>query len=334
MDIWDGLRIVVRRWYVAAPIALAFTVFAFLSSGRVAADYTAEASTMLLGPNDDLAAITTPDDTAYNPYLSSCGTCQTVGHALMLSMDSAAVRGSMADEGWSTTYTVAAEPRTPIVLLEATSRDPDVAVGTIDALIDRMSAELVARQEAANAPEDRRITLSVLAQDSEPRGDFTGQTRVRLTLVAIGLALAAGAAFATEALLYYRGRWAEHGRGAPATASNGHAGRAERSGSGAASGSRRRSKTGDKAATGGKAEGGGRSGTRDRTGARGKPATGDKADTRGRPGTGDTTDARSTAGNGGTPVAEPTPEATDPEPASRRKRRASAPPTERLSPPR
>jgi hypothetical protein len=203
VDIWDALGILGRRWYVAVPILLTFVGLAVVTSGQVDAEYKAEASVILLAPNQEPIDPEAPGAGGYNPWLTACSSCETVGQALGLTLQGEAEKRAMAEDGWSTNYVIATEKRSSIVHLEATSRDPANAVGTVDALIDRIASELETVQADANAPGDERITTDVLSQDDTASGDFSTAGRMRLTLLAVGVVAAFAAAFAVEGAAYY-----------------------------------------------------------------------------------------------------------------------------------
>jgi hypothetical protein len=209
VDIWDGLRIVARRWKVAVPIFLIFAVVAFVGGGTIAGEYTANASVILLGPNQQAAGDTLDPNVAstdVNAYLTGCSTCETVARATQLALSSSPTKQALADEGLSTDYTIVVENRSPIMLLSASGGSGSEATDTLAGLIDRINQELEARQTDVNAPTDQRITANVLAQDEQAATNFGGRSRVRLALMAVGAAVAVAAAFIVEGVIFKRKR--------------------------------------------------------------------------------------------------------------------------------
>lgn len=208
MDLWDGLRIVLRRWKVALPIFLAFAVVAFVSSGMINAEYSAGGSVILLGPNsqatDGADGADEDGDTSANPWLTGCNTCETVARAIQLSLASTEAKQSVAEDGLSTDYTIVVENRSPLITLTATSGSPATAVDTVSGVIDRINTELEARQSDASAPSDQRITASVLSQDAEAKGDYGSRTKARIALLAAGALTAAATALLLEGFSFKR----------------------------------------------------------------------------------------------------------------------------------
>jgi hypothetical protein len=209
VDIWDGLRIVLRRWKVAVPIFLVFLVAAFVGGGMIAGEYKADASVILLGPNQQAAGDTLDPNVAsndVNAYLTGCSTCETVARATQLALLASPTRSSIAEEGLSTDYSIVVENRSPIMLISVSDGSGSGATDTLQGIIDRINQELEARQTDVNAPTDQRITANVLAQDEEASTNFGGRSRVRLALMAVGAAAAVAAAFIVEGVIFKRKR--------------------------------------------------------------------------------------------------------------------------------
>jgi hypothetical protein len=209
VDIWDGLRIVMRRWKVALPVFLAVAAVGIVGSGTIDGEYSANGSVILLGPNQQAAADALDPSVAQtdvNAYLTPCNTCETVARAIQLSLLGTETRQLMAEDGLSPDFTVVVESRSPIMSLSAAGDTPDGAVATLEGVIERINLELETRQTDVNAPTDQRITANVLSQDAEATGDFAGRTRARAALLAVGAVLAVIAAFAVEGVTFKRKR--------------------------------------------------------------------------------------------------------------------------------
>jgi hypothetical protein len=209
VDIWDGLRIVLRRWKVTLPIFLGFALVAIVGSGMINAEYSANGSVILLGPNSQAsgaAASPTGGETDVNPYLSGCNTCETVARAIQLSLSSTEAKQAIADDGLSTDYAIVVENRSPLMTLTASSGSPSDAVNTLQGVIERINGELELRQSDVNAPSDQRITANVLSQDTAAKGDYGGRTKARAAILAAGALTAAGTALLLEGFRFTRRR--------------------------------------------------------------------------------------------------------------------------------
>jgi capsular polysaccharide biosynthesis protein len=206
VDIWDGLRIVLKRWKVALPIFLLFAVIAVVGSGMINAEYSATGSVILLGPNSQASesADAAAGDTDVNPYIIGCNTCETVARAIQVSMSSTETKQSMADDGLSTDYTIVVENRSPLMTLTADSGSPQNAVDTLAGVIDRINGELELRQSDVNAPSDQRITANVLSQDAQAKGDYGGRSKARVALLAAGALTAVATVLVMEGFSFAR----------------------------------------------------------------------------------------------------------------------------------
>jgi hypothetical protein len=208
VDIWDGLRIVLRRWKVALPIFLVFAVFAFVGSGMIDAEYSANGSVMLIGPSTSGAAAADPaaGEGDGNPLVTGCNSCETVARATQLSLSSTEAKQGMAEAGLSTDYAIVVENRSPLMTLTAKSDTPQGAVDSLAGVIERINGELELQQSDVNAPSDLRITTNVLFQDTAAKGDYGGRTKARAGILAAGILAAAGAALLLEGVKFTRKR--------------------------------------------------------------------------------------------------------------------------------
>ncbi len=213
MDIWDGLRIVMKRWKVAVPIFLAFALLAIVGSGMIDAEYSADGSIILLGPNsqdgggDALAPAEGATDV--NPLLVGCNTCETVARAIQLSLSSTETKAAIKADGLSTKYTIVVENRSPLMTITASSGSPTNAIDTLNGVINRISQDLETRQSDINAPTDQRITASVLSQDTAAKGDYGGRTKARAAILAAGALAAVGVSLLLEGVKLVKRRRTE-----------------------------------------------------------------------------------------------------------------------------
>ncbi len=228
MDIWELLRITIRRWYVFVPLAVLAAVGSAVVARTVAVEYTNDASMLLVNPEP--AAIledevpsdavepypyasesSSEDEPSGNRWLSFSGSLNTAAQALQLSATSQEMRDELEAEGLSPIYSVTPDRKNPILVLQTSSADPAVSQATLDRLIELISDDLDARQAAAGAPESTKIRAEVLARDRSPERATGARVRVQLLALALGLALAAATSVAVDQLLRRRqARVAEH----------------------------------------------------------------------------------------------------------------------------
>lgn len=198
MDLWESLQVVVRRWYVSFPLLLIAAVVALQMSTRVDAEYSAQSSLILVGPSSTGSAGGAADSAFVNPYLSFSSSLATTAQLLQLSMSSGAARESVAERGLASDYEITLLSRSPILNISVETDDPVVAVETLDEVARLIEAELEERQDAIEAPADKRITVSQLSEGDVPVAQLGGQNRVRMIFAGVGIAAAAAGAFLFE----------------------------------------------------------------------------------------------------------------------------------------
>jgi hypothetical protein len=227
MDIWQILRITLRRWYIAAPLALLAIVASYAAAERVAVEYTSAASVLLVNPEptdeasgpvdpglpaddedptalDDPQDVTTEPPVAGNPWLSFSGSLNTAAQAIQLSVSSQDTRSQLEREGLSPTYAVTPDRRNPILVVEATADDPETTQRTLERVLALVSEDLDARQVSAGAPTENRIRVEVLAMDTTPARATAAKLRVQILTLAIGLTVALLAAVGFDTITRQR----------------------------------------------------------------------------------------------------------------------------------
>ncbi len=198
MDLWDLLRVVARRWYVSFPLLIIAAVVALQMSTRVDAEYSAQTSLILVGPTSTGSEAGGADSAFVNPYLSFSSSLATTAQLLQLSMSSGAPRRSVAELGLASNYDITLLSRSPILNVSVETGDPVVAVETLDEVARLIEAELDERQDAIDAPADKRITVLRISEGDVPVAQLGSQNRVRLIFAGVGIAAAVAAAFLFE----------------------------------------------------------------------------------------------------------------------------------------
>ena len=216
MDLWDLLKVAVRQWRVLVPLLVLTCGAAVFVSGGIAPEYSAQGSVVLIGPSETLGEPAQPAPepggaetpavvpSPVNPYLSFNSSLATAAEVLSLRLTSAQAVGALADAGMATTYEVSLTPRSPILKLKATGGDATTVVATLDRLIEMAGQELEVMQTNGGAPETQRAALDVLSRSTAAAPDASGAQRVRLLVLALGVAASVAIAYATEGLLALR----------------------------------------------------------------------------------------------------------------------------------
>ncbi len=216
MDLWDLLKVAVRQWRVLVPLLALSVGAAVFLSGSIAPEYSAQGSIVLIGPSEtpgepaqpppEPGGVGTPavDPSPVNPYLSFNSSLAVTAEVLSLRLTSAQTVAALADAGLATTYEVNLTPRSPILQVRTIGDDPATVVATLDRLIEVAGAELDLLQATGGAPETQRAAVDVLSRSTAASADSSGAQRVRLLVLALGVAASVAVAYATEGLLAVR----------------------------------------------------------------------------------------------------------------------------------
>lgn len=177
MDVWRITVAVLRRWYVFLPL-LALTVYGALRVGEgVAPEYEVTATAILVpGPEPSLIE---------NPY----GSLDQTSQVLAIVLDDSATREEFTARGLDAEYDI--EPRSRSRIMDVTVLTPtaELSLATAEAVLDRVSAELLDRQESAGIREDSRISLQVLQAPSVSDVVTEGKLRNMVVVGIVGAAL-------------------------------------------------------------------------------------------------------------------------------------------------
>lgn len=205
MDVVDGLKLVVRWWFVTIPILIVSVAATLVITAGIEPEYVAEGSLLVVGP-----AVTTSTDTGeetlVNPLLVGSSGLSTVAEIATLSINTPEVARILEEEGLSSDFAVGAGNRSPILFIEAYASGRAVATETALRVAELIALDLALRQDAAGAPDGQRVTTSVISLSAVGGADYGGRTRIRIVMAVMGVGLSVGAAFLMESIRRRRDR--------------------------------------------------------------------------------------------------------------------------------
>jgi hypothetical protein len=163
MNLFDALRVILRRWYLTVPGVLLAAALAAGAWMTVSPSYTRTASLLLL-PSD----ATLPDDGTGNPYLYMSGLSQAAD-VLVRSVNSQQNLDQISDEYPGAKVTVARDPSTvtPVVAISIEVTDASQAGPLLEDLQTRTSDALTALQARESIPDKNRIQMQTLTSDTK-----------------------------------------------------------------------------------------------------------------------------------------------------------------------
>lgn len=215
MDLWSLMRVVTRRWYVAAPMVLVTFTVAFAATTSIPPEYEVDGALLLVGPStvevDD--GIGEPQLQEQNPLLGFPSSLGTVARTMDLLLGSQETRSEFAAMGLEPGYVIGSDDRSPILQFLVTSADRDVAVATMDELMNRVRSELLRSQDELDAPAGQRIAVQEISPDNEPSPGYSNKRRSQILLLAVGLLATMFTSVAVDAVLRRRSRGRHDGGG-------------------------------------------------------------------------------------------------------------------------
>lgn len=198
MDLWQTVRVLLRRWYIVVPVAVLTGFAARTVAQGVQPGYTISAVAIVLPPSQ--ARVATEKGIQVlpvNPYLSFSGSTQTATKALAIAASGADFRQTLPRRSAVANYSVEVPPREPLLTVGVESRDPAAALSAANDVLEGLRALLAERQPAVRP--EQELSLDVLSPPAVSAVD-NSRLRAAVVTVVVGLLLAVAAAVAVEGL--------------------------------------------------------------------------------------------------------------------------------------
>lgn len=213
MDFVASVRVLLRRWYVVAPLVLLTLGACALAWLRVAPTYVLTASVLLRNPSIQAD----PDSGARNPYVDF-GNLAIPARVISDVMMQERVRAELSARGATTEYEVAPDSSSvvPLLIVEVKAASETMAVQTGELVVDRIGEELESRQRALGAPPMTFITPEVITPPVKAEPTYASRLRAVAGLLGVGALLSVAAAFLVEAVMSARYAPQRQGLGEPA----------------------------------------------------------------------------------------------------------------------
>lgn len=197
MDFWEVLKVVVRRWIVVVPVLVLTAIGVLTVPPTIQPTYTATGTTVVVAPVEG--------EPAMNPYLVLGAT--VMAQSITMTADAPTTKSMVADTGNSPDYTVSLQnQRQPIVVVTAEAPQPDVAVATVEQVLELIDDQLESMQAQAGAVREMMYTTRPLSTEIYSTPVYDGAQRVRFVLLGVGILLAVGLAVMLEGIAVLRRR--------------------------------------------------------------------------------------------------------------------------------
>jgi hypothetical protein len=200
MDLWDVIKIMGRRWYVALPMLLIAAVGGAWTVAKTEPDYVATTSMILLPP------VQRADSPARSPIINPWDpyslTIATVSY-----LNTKVLHDRLGAEGLSDVWTANVDTRSgSIIIIEVTAPSGQLALDTADALRSEIVRDVARRQSGYDLKPGEEITTVSLDDASNLETATTKLKRVLIVVAGVGILLTIGMTIGTDALLRRRDR--------------------------------------------------------------------------------------------------------------------------------
>lgn len=195
MDLWDVIRLMVRRWYVSAPM-LVLTMAAVVGTAvTVSPNYTAEAQVMVLPPSSQ-GDSEPGEDRVVNPWdvNSLAGAIVTMlrNHNLVEQLD---------EEGFRAAWEAGTDLQfQSVIVITVTSPTEHEATMAAERLLQAVNDEVSVQQASFDIPESEKISTVVLGAGENVEVVRGGQVRAMVVVLAAFLILTIGVTIAFDAV--------------------------------------------------------------------------------------------------------------------------------------
>ncbi|WP_235624157.1 hypothetical protein [Mycolicibacterium goodii] len=225
MDLFDVVRSCARRWYVFVPLLAMVTWFSYSAYTSVQPVYYSNAVIGLAAPS---SRIDNPPQGIPIPRngLLDVGGASLIANMTTLGLQEPAVVDRVVASGGLPDYSARMFPgpanmqQLPLIMIEATTAEPDAASKTLELVVAEAEATTRALQQQANVPDAQMVVPFVVSPPSTPAAGTPARTRSTLTIFVAGLGLTVVVTVLVDVLLSRRTRRSKgtHAPSAPAGA--------------------------------------------------------------------------------------------------------------------
>nr|MDT0658336.1 hypothetical protein [Micromonospora sp. DSM 115978] len=199
MDIFDLVKLMLRRWYATVPVVLATAVAAYAVGSSIQPEYQTTVAVMLVPPTVSAVA-PAPGESPQpgNPWLQIGE--GAMAQAVQISTSAHDARSRVAAAGGDPNYEVDLVPRSSILTVEIAAATRDQALATVDATTSLINDEVARQQSRYGGAGGAQITTQVLDAGRNISPSRSNVLRVQIVLLFLGVLLAAAAGLCWDAV--------------------------------------------------------------------------------------------------------------------------------------
>jgi capsular polysaccharide biosynthesis protein len=206
MDLWDVVRLMLRRWLVAVPMLILTVAGTAWVGLTVKPDYTAQGNISLLPPSLEEATVAGKSRTV-NPWDTD-----SLTGAVAVRLRSKALHDSLVAEGYSGVFEADKDLQFPsVVTIKVTAPTEQQATATARRLLQMVTEEVERQQSAYHLRPGEEITTTVIDDGSNVETATGKIKRALIVVFGIGFVLTMTATVCVDAVVRWRARRAAGG---------------------------------------------------------------------------------------------------------------------------
>lgn len=199
MDLWDFVRLLVRRWYLTVPLLVLATAAALFAAQGVTPTYTASATGAFLDP----AIVVPPNEVVPNPWAQAG--VETTAKAVVDSVADPITTDKVAADGYARNYEIKLPSRSVLFGILVSAPTPEGATRTLDHVVDLMRQDLRSKQAAYGVPDKQQVLIQ-MASGTSIVATRDSLKRVLLVVIGLGGILTGLIVFIVDSLIGHRAR--------------------------------------------------------------------------------------------------------------------------------
>lgn len=205
MDFIKTLLVLLKRWYVALPIFVITVGAASLVYASVPVRYSSNGTVVLTAPTAGASSGQSSAERGQtNPLLAFDSSLSITASIIIQSMGTPQVAAELGADKQNTFEVSSGELGGPFIVVKTESASADRAKAMVQQVVDRVRAELDARQKTLKAPPSTFIKADQVVPASVPEKLLGGKMRAAGAALALGLFASLGSAFGIESILARR----------------------------------------------------------------------------------------------------------------------------------
>jgi capsular polysaccharide biosynthesis protein len=195
MDLWDVVKLIVRRWIVSVPLLLLTAAALVWTASAVQPNYTAEGNILMLPPTTEIS--TTDGERAVNPW----DTDSLTGAVITL-LRNKALHDQLVAEGYNATWEAGRDVQFfSVINIEVTAPTTGEAQAAIQRLSEVVSHEVNAHQQGYELTDGQMVGTVTLGAGENVAIARGNQMRALIVVFFAGAIMTVGLTIGYDALL-------------------------------------------------------------------------------------------------------------------------------------